>query len=315
MFVDFEDELQVTRQDAAHHFHRPGFQRFAHQGVVGVGEDFPAGCPGVVPFDGVFVDQDAHQLRDGEYGVGVVQVDGDRLGEVGEVVVFFEVAAHDVLHGGGDQEVFLAQAQFATNRGGIVGVKDARDVFRGGLLLNGGEVVAFVEVAEVEDVARVCPPQAQGVGDVGVKAGDDLVVGQRGDLLAVVPDALFALIVDVAAEADGVVLAGAAELPGNVLLGPGIGLLDLFAVFDNLAEHAVFVADAVTDGGDAQGGEAIHEAGGEAAEAAVTKAGIAFFGDDFIDVLPQFGKRFTHSVIDVFGNQRVRQSTAHQEFH
>ena len=76
------------------------------------------------------------------------------------------------------------------------------------MFFDGGEVVAFVEVTEVEDVARVCPPQAQGVGDVGVEAGDDLVIGQRGDLFAVVPDALFALVVDVATEADGVALAG-----------------------------------------------------------------------------------------------------------
>ena len=134
-------------------------------------------------------------------------------------------------------------------------------------------------------------------------------------MFAVVPDALLALVVDVAAEADGVALAGAAELPGDVLLGPGIGLLDLFTVLDDLAEHAVFVADAVTDGGDAQGGEAVHETGGEATEATVTKTGITFFGDDFIDVLPQFSECFAHGVIDVFGNQRVRQGTAHQEFH
>ena len=120
---------------------------------------------------------------------------------------------------------------------------------------------------------------------------------------------------DVAAEADGVAFAGAAELPGDILLGPGIGLLDLFAVLNDLAEHAVFVADAVTDGGDTQGGEAVHEAGGEAAEATVTKAGIAFFGDNFIDILPQFGECFTHGIVNVFCNERIRQGTAHQEFH
>ena len=158
VFVDFEDELQVARQDAADHFYRPAFQRFAHQGVVGVGEDFLTGSPGVVPLDGVFVDQDTHQLRDGEHGVGVVQMDGDGLGEVGQVVVFFEVTAHDILHRGGDEEVFLAQAQFAADSGGVVRVENTRDVFRGVLFFDSGKVVAFVEVAEVENVARVCPP-------------------------------------------------------------------------------------------------------------------------------------------------------------
>ena len=90
--------LQVARQDASYHFYRPGFQRFAHQGVVGVAKDFFAGRPGVVPFDAVFVDEDAHEFGNGKHRVGVVEVNGDGVGEGGDVRVFFEVAADDVLY-------------------------------------------------------------------------------------------------------------------------------------------------------------------------------------------------------------------------
>ena len=36
--INFKDNLQVARQDLTKHINRPGFQRFAHQRVVGVGE-------------------------------------------------------------------------------------------------------------------------------------------------------------------------------------------------------------------------------------------------------------------------------------
>ena len=55
----------------------------------------------------------------------------------------------------------MAQAQFAADCGGIIGVEDARDIFRGVLFFHRREVVATVEVVEVEDVAGVCRPQAQ----------------------------------------------------------------------------------------------------------------------------------------------------------
>ena len=173
------------------------------------------------------------------------------------------------------------------------------------MFFDGGEVVAAVEVAEVEGVTGVCRPQAQGVRRRGAVAGDNLVVSERGDLVAVVPDALFALVVDVAAKADGVVFARSAELPGDVLLGPGVRPLDLFAVFDVLAEHPVFVADAIAHRRDAQRRQAVHEAGGETSQAAVAQTRIAFFGDDLIQILSQFGQRRAQVVINVFGDERV----------
>jgi hypothetical protein len=53
-----------------------------------------------------------------------------------------------------------------------------------------------------------------------------------------------------------------------------LGLLDLPALDDPLAEDAVLVADAVAHHRQAEGGAAIEEAGGEAAEAAVAEPGV-----------------------------------------
>ena len=58
------------------------------------------------------------------------------------------------------------------------------------------------------------------------------------------------------------------------MVEPGLGQLDLPAVGDLLAEHAVDIADAVAMRRDVDGRHAFHEAGGEPAEAAIAKRGV-----------------------------------------
>ncbi len=88
----------MARQDFAQHIHRPGLQRFAHQGVVGIREDLTAHLKRVVPTELVFIYQQTHQLRDRQHRVGVVKVNGDFIGQV--VVGFMQLimAVQDVLH-------------------------------------------------------------------------------------------------------------------------------------------------------------------------------------------------------------------------
>ena len=143
--VHVEDDLQVARQDAAHHLHRPGLQRLVHQRVVGVREDLLCVAPGGVPVEAVFVDQQAQQLGHGQHRVGVVEVDADLLGQLVEGVVGAQVAAQQVLHAGRAEEVFLVQAQLAAGRGGVVGVKHPRHVLGLVLALHRREVAAAVE--------------------------------------------------------------------------------------------------------------------------------------------------------------------------
>ena len=73
--IDFIDDLQMTRQHGLEQAHRPGFQRFRHQGVIGVGEGAGGNVPGLIPVQTVDVHQQAHQFRNGDGGVGVVELD------------------------------------------------------------------------------------------------------------------------------------------------------------------------------------------------------------------------------------------------
>ena len=139
------------------------------------------------------------------------------------------------------------------------------------------------------------------------------VVGGRLHLLGRQPDeallgAVRVVVLDPAAEADVVGRLAAVELPGVAVLEPGLGQLDLVAVEDLLAEEAVAVADAVAVGGHAHGRHALHEAGGEAAEAAVAEGGVGLELGDLVVVDVEELERRAHRL----GEAEVRHRVAHQ---
>ena len=127
--IDVKNDLQVARQHPAEHLYRPGLQRLMHEGVVGVREHALAQTPGVGPGQVVLIEQQAHQLGDGQHRVGVVEVDADLGGKLVKGAVLAQVAAQQVLHAGADKEILLMQTQFAPRRRGVVGVEHARHVF------------------------------------------------------------------------------------------------------------------------------------------------------------------------------------------
>ncbi len=55
----------------------PALDGLWQQGVVGVGARVGGDVPSGVPAEALQVHEDAHELGDGERGVGVVELDGD----------------------------------------------------------------------------------------------------------------------------------------------------------------------------------------------------------------------------------------------
>jgi hypothetical protein len=115
-----------------------------------------------MPAKAVFVHQQPHQLGHADGRVGVVQVDGHLVAEVGQPAVFGQVAGQDVLDAGAGEEVLLAQPQLAPGRGAVVGVEHPGDVFVLVLELGGAGVVAGVEGMQVDLAGRRGLPQPQG---------------------------------------------------------------------------------------------------------------------------------------------------------
>ena len=100
--VDFEDDVEVARQQATHQVDRPAFQGFAHQGVVGVRENLARHTPSFLPSEAFFIEQHAHQFGNRQYRVGVVQVDGHFIGEGTDIGEAAFMACHDVLNRSGN---------------------------------------------------------------------------------------------------------------------------------------------------------------------------------------------------------------------
>ncbi len=268
--VDLKNDLQVARQDFAKHVHRPGFQRFAHQRVVGVREDLAGHLKRLVPAELMFVDQQAHQLRDRQHRVGVVEVDGGFCRQVSVGFMQLVMAVQDILDSRGDQEVLLTQTQLAPGIGGVIRVQHTGDVLGVVFVFHRREVVALIEFTEVNFATGLGIPQAQRVGRVGVVARDDLVISHGQDLFGFDPAALFAFLLNTAAKADFIAGVVALELPRVAVLQPVVRGLFLPSIDDVLFKHAVIVANTVATSRQGERCQRIEEAGRQAAKTAVT---------------------------------------------
>ena len=79
--VDEIDDLQMAREQPAQQRHRPGLERFRQQGVVRVVQCRGADAPSILPRELVLVDEDAHELRNGDRSMGLVELDGRLIRE------------------------------------------------------------------------------------------------------------------------------------------------------------------------------------------------------------------------------------------
>jgi hypothetical protein len=114
--------------------------------------------PGFVPVEPVLVDQEAHELRHGDRGVRVVELDRRLVRQRAQVRVPGQVAPQDVLEAGGGEEVLLLEPQLLPGLGGVVRVEHPADALREHLVLDRAHEVAAVEGLEVDQVAALRRP-------------------------------------------------------------------------------------------------------------------------------------------------------------
>ena len=128
--VDEVDDLHVARQQSLHQRDRPALERLGQQRVVGVVEHRRRDRPGLRPGDAVVVDQEPHELGDGDRRVRVVELDRDVVGQRDEVAVLLLVPAQQVLQRRRGEEDLLPQAQLVPGRRGVGGIEHARHGFQ-----------------------------------------------------------------------------------------------------------------------------------------------------------------------------------------
>src|SRR5210317_2287687 len=116
------------------------------------------------------------------------------------------------------------------------------------------------------------------------------------------------------AELDRLGIFDTLDFPGESFAQPGIGLLNLVAVFETLVEHPVLVADAIADDRQRQRGAAVEEAGSETTEAAVAKARVMFAFAHILEIQPDALQGFARLIFNAEIQESVAQQAPHQEF-
>ena len=225
----------------------------------------------------------------------VVELDRSTLRQRMQVAVGLQVALHDVLQRGRDEEIFLPQPQLAPSDRGVARVEDFRDRFGAHLLAQRTDMVATVERIEPQRIGSARRPQPQRIHVLAAQADDRRVVGDRLDRLVRVPDraprAAPGQRFDPAAEWDVVDHLRAHELPRVGERQPVLRIFLLPAVLDHLPEQPVVVADAVAAAGNAKRRHPFHEAGGEAAQAAVAERRVGLGRAQAIEVDAEVAER------------------------
>ena len=112
---------------------------------------------------------------------------------------------------------------------------------------------------------------------------------------------LVPLLLDLAAEVDGLGLVYLGDEPGVAQAQPVVGQLHLLPVHNLLLENAQLVADGVAPGGYVQGGHGVQIAGGQTAQTAVSESrvglGLEEVGGVEAKTLDGLGQRLHHAQI------------------
>ena len=250
-----------------------------------------------LPLHLVLVDEQAHQFRDRERRVRVVELDRDAVRQLLERAPLGELLGQHVLQARAHEEVLLLEAQLLALRRRVVRVEDARDVLGVHFRDRGLGVPPGVERLDVERRDGAAGPEPQVIHGRPAVAGDQLVEADGPDVLRVHPAiaraALRVLRGDAAAaETHHVARIVARDLPRAALAQPAARDFALPAVLvDGLREDAEVVADAVAHRRVLQRRERIHEARGQPAEAAVAEARVDLFLRDPVEIEAQLLQR------------------------
>ena len=108
--VNFGDDLENSWQARREKLGRPALQRLAHDRVVGIGHRFCHNVPRLVPRIAALVKKNSHKLGNGKHGVGVVGVNGGKIGQLVDGMLF-KMIFNNVLNRGRHKKILLAQAE------------------------------------------------------------------------------------------------------------------------------------------------------------------------------------------------------------
>ena len=229
----------------------------------------------------MLVDQQAHELGDGDCRMRVIQLDGSFLGEIEQAAVLIDMAPEQILQRGRGEEILLAQAQLLARRRGIRRIENPRDAFGLCRIHLRADMVALVELVELDGVHRPCIPQAKRVDALSLPAADRRIERHGQDFFRRLPLVMGHAVklgrgFNRSAEADFKFPLAPFEFPRIAVNQPILRQLDLHSVDDFLPEQPVAIADAITKGRNAKACHAFHEAGRKPPQSAIAQCCVRF---------------------------------------
>ena len=178
---------------------------------------------------------------------------------------------------------------------GVGWIEHANKAFGLHLPRERAEMVSRVECVEADRIIGARGPEPQRVDALAAPANDRRIDGECFDRFAGLPMGNAGAVgLDMAAKTNPIGAFTAFEFPWIAMREPSLGKLDLPALVDALAEHAVHIADSIAISGQVERRQALHEAGGKPAEPAIAKRriGLDFLNRDQIN--PERSKRSAH---------------------
>src|SRR5690606_24419050 len=132
-------------------------------------------------------DEDAHQLRDSQRRMRIVELKRRLLRQVPDRTPVGQQATNAIPQGRRDEEVLLLEPELLAERMVVVWVEHASDVLVVSLALDGPGVVSRIEVGDVEILVGTRAPQAKRVDDIVFVAGNGDVMRDGVNDLRVYP--------------------------------------------------------------------------------------------------------------------------------
>ncbi len=317
--IDLVDNFQVARQDIAQQLHRPGFQGLGHEGVISVAKGPHANVPGLCPAQPLLVDQQPHEFRDGDGGMGVVELNRDLVAETVKTGMFFLVTPQNILEGGGHEKILLLEPQFLALANIVGRIEQFGNGLHLHLLVHGLNIVAAVEGGKVQFAGGTGGPQPHVDDVIVVVAGHQHVAGHGHDGFGIHPlGVIDALLVNgspnPAVKINRIKILGPFELPRRAVAQPVVRAFHLKTVQQALVKQAELVTYAVAIGRDLQGGQRVHETGGQPPQAAVAQGRVFLLLAHCFQVMTKLLQHLGRLVHHVKIGNGIAQGAAHQKF-
>ena len=256
----------------------------------------------------MFVHEQAHQLRDADCGVRVIELHGPFFMEVGGSAADQRLDAQHILQRAAREKELLLEPEHLALVRFVIRVEHFGDRLRLDFVLDRAVVVALVDRSKVERLDGLGFPTAQRVAGANAVAGNRRVVGDTAYLRLwnpAYPEAALLVRPRLGAPTKLHLIRElrARHIPRVAVLQPFVGHLTLPAVADDLIENAELVANAVPERGHFDRRERVHVTRRQSAQPAIAETGFFFLRKNLVQIVAEPAHCFERG----FGNAEVEQ--------